>query len=144
MLDWTPEKGKAALKVAFVSIGALLVGANRFTNAEKGAEYKRGQEMGYFAYGGSTCIAIFPPEAKIRWDDDLMSNSQKSVSVRLWSDCKPCHRTDHQYRRFSSRRSSRSTSVLAFRKRDFVVAVLLAQCTPIPGLYKCQCLLHLQ
>lgn len=81
MLDWTPEKGKAALKVAFVSIGALLVGANRFTNAEQGAEYKRGQEMGYFAYGGSTCIAIFPPEAKIKWDDDLMSNSRNSVSM---------------------------------------------------------------
>lgn len=80
MLEWTPVKEKPVIKFAFVSIGALLVGSNVFTNAAKDSTYKRGEEMGYFAYGGSTCIAIFPPEAKVKWDDDLLTNSNKGVS----------------------------------------------------------------
>jgi phosphatidylserine decarboxylase len=51
MMDWTPVAGKPAYKVAFVSVGAMLVGSNRFTGAEKGKSYERGTEMGYFAYG---------------------------------------------------------------------------------------------
>ena len=37
-------------------------------------EVKRGDELGYFAYGGSTVVAIFPPEV-IQFDDDLLQNS---------------------------------------------------------------------
>lgn len=53
MFDWTPEAGKASYKVAFVSIGALLVGSNKFTGADIDQTYERGAEMGYFAYGVS-------------------------------------------------------------------------------------------
>ena len=50
-------------QVAFVAIGALLVGSIKLTGgAQKGAEVKRGDELGYFAYGGSTVVALFPPE----------------------------------------------------------------------------------
>lgn len=80
MLEWTPIPDQQVIPFAFVSIGALLVGSNVFTNATKDSSYKRGEEMGYFAYGGSTCIAIFPPEAKVKWDDDLLTNSNKGVS----------------------------------------------------------------
>lgn len=80
MLDWTPIKGKSAIRFAFVSIGALLVGSNVFTNAKPNLTAQRGKEMGYFAYGGSTCIAVFPPEAKVKWDEDLLTNSNKGVS----------------------------------------------------------------
>ncbi|UZJ53023.1 hypothetical protein CBS101457_002343 [Exobasidium rhododendri] len=81
MLDWSPDVGRPTCKVAFVSIGALLVGSNRFTAADINQTYQRGAEMGYFAYGGSTVIAVFPPEAKIKWDDDLTANSQKGIET---------------------------------------------------------------
>lgn len=34
----------------------------------------RGDELGYFAYGGSTVIAIFPPDF-ITFDEDLVERS---------------------------------------------------------------------
>jgi phosphatidylserine decarboxylase len=66
------------LPVAFVAIGALLVGSIGWTNGgEKGKAIKKGDELGYelvsilaicvtdicfryFAYGGSTVVAVFP------------------------------------------------------------------------------------
>jgi phosphatidylserine decarboxylase len=53
MMEWSPEEGKSSYKVAFVSVGAMLVGSNRFTGADVGQTYERGTEMGYFAYGVS-------------------------------------------------------------------------------------------
>ncbi len=47
--------------VAFVAIGAMLVGSIVWTGgAQKGTMVKRGQELGYFAYGGSTVVVLFP------------------------------------------------------------------------------------
>lgn len=47
--------------VAFVAIGAMLVGSIVWTGgAQKGTTVKRGQELGYFAYGGSTVVVLFP------------------------------------------------------------------------------------
>lgn len=69
--------------VAFVAIGAMLVrlirirvtkyhmegladafaqvGSIKWTGgAQKGTTVKRGDELGYFAYGGSTVVALFP------------------------------------------------------------------------------------
>lgn len=56
MMEWTPEQ--TSYKVAFVSVGALLVGSNRYTGAEDGQTYQRGNEMGYFAYGVSSAILL--------------------------------------------------------------------------------------
>jgi phosphatidylserine decarboxylase len=70
-------------KIAFVAVGAMLVGAVRWTAGQKdghvviasgevkgegehggskltGTKVKRGDELGYFAYGGSTVIALWP------------------------------------------------------------------------------------
>ena len=47
--------------VAYVAIGAMLVGSIVWTaGGNKGAQVKRGEELGYFAYGGSTIVALFP------------------------------------------------------------------------------------
>lgn len=66
--------------IAFVAIGAMLVRFtfSRFTQCrsqpslaqvgsilwtaggQKGTTVKRGEELGYFAYGGSTIVALFP------------------------------------------------------------------------------------
>ncbi|TFK71358.1 hypothetical protein BDN72DRAFT_895722 [Pluteus cervinus] len=64
------------LPVAFVAIGALLVGSIKWTKgAEKGSEIKRGDEVGYFAYGGSTIVVVMPPGV-VQLDQDLVVNSQ--------------------------------------------------------------------
>lgn len=44
------------------------------------ATVRRGDELGYFAYGGSTVIAVFPPDS-ITFDEDLVRNSAPSNNV---------------------------------------------------------------
>jgi phosphatidylserine decarboxylase len=69
------------LPVAFVAIGALLVGSINWTNGgQKGSTVKRGEELGYFAYGGSTVVAVLPPGA-IQFDDDLVKNSEADPPI---------------------------------------------------------------
>ena len=66
-------------RVAFVAIGATLVGTICWT-AQPGASISKGDELGYFAFGGSTCIVLFPPDCVV-WDQDLIENSQKSLET---------------------------------------------------------------
>ncbi|KAJ7668349.1 phosphatidylserine decarboxylase-domain-containing protein [Mycena rosella] len=69
------------LPVAFVAIGALLVGSIGWTNGgEKGKTVKKGDELGYFAYGGSTVVAAFP-KGVIEFDADLVANSMVPVET---------------------------------------------------------------
>jgi len=73
-------------KMAFVAVGALLVGSIGWTR-KAGEEVHRGEELGFFAYGGSTCIAVFP-KGTIKFDDDLLTNSRNSLETCLkvgWS-----------------------------------------------------------
>lgn len=76
----TTVKSHHGFNYAVVSIGALLVGSIVMTNAEPEKELQKGQEMGYFQYGGSTVIAIFPKDT-VKWDEDLMTNSEKSIET---------------------------------------------------------------
>ncbi|KAI5478512.1 phosphatidylserine decarboxylase [Pseudohyphozyma bogoriensis] len=69
------------VEVAFVAIGAMLVGSIH-QSVHRGDEVKRGDELGYFAYGGSTCIAIFPPGV-VKWDEDLLYNSSTSLETMV-------------------------------------------------------------
>ena len=45
--------------VAFVAVGALLVGAIGWSK-NVGDRVEKGEELGFFAYGGSTVITVFP------------------------------------------------------------------------------------
>ncbi|KAI5480688.1 phosphatidylserine decarboxylase [Pseudohyphozyma bogoriensis] len=65
--------------VGWVAVGAMLVGSINHTK-EEGSSVKRGEDMGYFAYGGSTCIALFPP-GKVQWDADLAKNSEGQLET---------------------------------------------------------------
>jgi len=74
--------------IAIVAVGALMVGGIIWTstvcedprsywdifNFTLQKQVRRGDELGYFAYGGSTAVAVFPPGV-IRFDDDLVQNS---------------------------------------------------------------------
>lgn len=98
LLDWAPSGQEERHTVAFVAIGAMLVGSIGWVHANQGSSAKRGDELGYFAYGGelreepalcfmhlptdeclmktgSTVVAVFPPSAKVEWDKDLLDNS---------------------------------------------------------------------
>eukprot|EP00897_Mesotaenium_endlicherianum_P003965 jgi/Mesen1/3597/ME000020S03131 len=65
--------------VAFVAIGATMVGSIVFT-CSPGDVIKKGDELGYFQFGGSTCIAVFQ-QGTIHFDDDLAANSVRSLET---------------------------------------------------------------
>ncbi|KAI0712799.1 phosphatidylserine decarboxylase-domain-containing protein [Cerioporus squamosus] len=67
--------------IAFVAIGAMLVGSIAWTNGgKKGEAVKRGDELGYFAYGGSTIVVLFP-KGLIQFDDDLLKTSAVPIET---------------------------------------------------------------
>lgn len=72
---------ETGLPVAFVAIGALLVGSIKWTGGnEKGSTVKRGEELGYFAYGGSTVVTVYP-KGVIKFDQDLVDNSKRPIET---------------------------------------------------------------
>ncbi|KAK6135369.1 hypothetical protein DH2020_030880 [Rehmannia glutinosa] len=66
-------------KVAFVAIGATMVGSITFSKKE-GDYVKKGDEFGYFSFGGSTVICVFEKDT-IKIDDDLLENSSRSLET---------------------------------------------------------------
>ncbi|KAG4945379.1 hypothetical protein JHK87_041386 [Glycine soja] len=66
-------------KVAFVAIGATMVGSITFTK-KKGDYVKKGDEFGYFSFGGSTVICVFEKNS-IAIDEDLLANSARSLET---------------------------------------------------------------
>ncbi|KAJ3018929.1 hypothetical protein HKX48_002532 [Thoreauomyces humboldtii] len=71
----SPEFGR----VAYVAIGAMMVGSTVLTS-EKGAQVKRMDEHGYFAFGGSTIILLFERDV-IDFDGDLLENSEHNLET---------------------------------------------------------------
>ncbi|KAI1321736.1 hypothetical protein EDD11_000012 [Mortierella claussenii] len=68
----------------FVSVGALLVGSIELTGAKQtGNKIQKGDELGYFAYGGSTCILLFKKGA-VQFDQDLLENSRKGMETLVY------------------------------------------------------------
>jgi phosphatidylserine decarboxylase len=66
-------------KVAFVAIGATMVGSITFTK-KKGDYVRKGDEFGYFSFGGSTVICVFEKDS-IEIDEDLLANSARSLET---------------------------------------------------------------
>ena len=58
--------------VVEVDVGALLVG--KITNNKEIKKYKKGDEKGYFEFGGSTII-LFIQDKKVTIDNDILLNS---------------------------------------------------------------------
>ncbi|CAO2195951.1 unnamed protein product [Urochloa humidicola] len=66
-------------KVAFVAIGATMVGSITFLKSE-GDYVQKGDEFGYFSFGGSTVICVFEKDS-IQFDADLVANSERSLET---------------------------------------------------------------
>ena len=70
--EWCVLNTKNFGEIIQVEVGALLVGKIRNNNKTK---FKKGEEKGFFEFGGST-IMIFVKKNTIDFDGDILSNSQ--------------------------------------------------------------------
>ena len=66
-------------RIFAVCIGAMMVGSIKTTVSE-GQEIKRGDELGYFAFGGSTVVFLFEPGV-VQWDEDLLVNGRAGLET---------------------------------------------------------------
>lgn len=71
----TPHLGD----VLAIAVGATCVGSIHYTYTPNMA-VKKGDEMGYFSFGGSTLILLFEP-GKVELAADLIAHSQKGVET---------------------------------------------------------------
>ncbi len=62
-----------------MEVGALLVG--KICNHSK-KTFHRGEEKGYFAFGGSTVIVLYPKDTVIP-DQDILENSKKEIETKV-------------------------------------------------------------
>ncbi len=67
-------------KIVQIEVGALMVG--KIKNIPNIAEFKRGDEKGYFCFGGSTVIILFK-ENTIELDDDIVKNSKENIETKV-------------------------------------------------------------
>lgn len=65
-------------KVIQVEVGALMVG--RIKNNHEEYEYKKGEEKGYFEFGGSTIVLLFK-KGVITLDNDIIENSKENIET---------------------------------------------------------------
>ena len=64
--------------VLMMEVGALLVG--RIVNHHQKARVKRGEEKGYFQFGGSTVVLLLEASAA-KIDDDILENSLSNIET---------------------------------------------------------------
>ncbi|MEI8365050.1 MAG: archaetidylserine decarboxylase [Parachlamydiaceae bacterium] len=67
-------------KVLFLEIGATCVGAIHETCIPR-MPYAKGDEKGYFSFGASSLILLFPAHS-IRFDQDLLEASAKHIEIK--------------------------------------------------------------
>ncbi len=78
--EWTILNTKNFGKVIEVEIGALGVG--RIKNNHQEYEFKKGEEKGYFEFGGSTIVLLFKKNT-IEMDKDILSNSLEGIETNV-------------------------------------------------------------
>ncbi|MEN9343721.1 MAG: phosphatidylserine decarboxylase proenzyme [Chlamydiota bacterium] len=76
----TPFKTPSFGTILYIEIGATYVGSIHQT-FEKGKMYKKGDEKGFFSFGGSSLILLFEP-GKIHFEEDLLRYSSRNIEVR--------------------------------------------------------------
>ncbi len=65
---------------AYIEVGAF--GVASITQTHEGTEFRKGEEKGYFSFGGSTVILIFEP-GRLAFAKDLLENSAAGREVIL-------------------------------------------------------------
>lgn len=64
--------------ILMMEVGALLVG--KIVNHHGKARVFKGQEKGYFQFGGSTVVVLLKKDA-VRLDEDILENSRKGIET---------------------------------------------------------------
>lgn len=64
--------------IMYVEVGALLVGKIKNINTSK--KHKKGEEKGYFMYGGSTVVVLVSKD-KIKIDKEILNNSKNGYET---------------------------------------------------------------
>ena len=62
-----------------VEVGAMMVGSV-VQHQPHGGRCRRGQEKGYFQFGGSTVIILLEPN-RVRMDEDILEKSGQGVET---------------------------------------------------------------
>ncbi|GJC85221.1 phosphatidylserine decarboxylase proenzyme 3 [Colletotrichum liriopes] len=79
-------------RVMVICVGAMMVGSTVIT-AKEGAQVNRADELGYFKFGGSTIVLLFEP-GKMRFDDDLVDNSNGALETLVRAGMSVGHAPD--------------------------------------------------
>ncbi|KAK8846641.1 phosphatidylserine decarboxylase [Kwoniella newhampshirensis] len=72
--------GRESVPIAFVAVGAMLVGSIGWSK-KPGDKIAKGEELGWFQYGGSTTICVYPSTTGVKFDDDLVANSEEKMET---------------------------------------------------------------
>lgn len=67
-------------KLAYIEVGAICVG--KIVQTYEGDKFNRGDEKGYFLFGGSTVVVIGEPRAWIP-DQDIIENTSKGIETYI-------------------------------------------------------------
>lgn len=68
-------------RIYMIAVGAMMVGSTVFT-VEVGSKLTKGQEVGYFKFGGSTILLLIE-SSKFKFDSDLIKNSNAGLETLL-------------------------------------------------------------
>lgn len=63
-------------------VGATMVGGIKQTYTPD-SSVKKGEEKGYFFFGGSTCILVFEKD-KVQIDKDLLENTKNGIETKVY------------------------------------------------------------
>ncbi len=66
--------------VVMIEVGATMVGS--MIQTYKGTDVKKGEEKGYFKFGGSTVVLLFEKD-QIKIDADLLTNTSKNLETTI-------------------------------------------------------------
>ncbi|MGL4671426.1 MAG: phosphatidylserine decarboxylase [Cetobacterium sp.] len=68
-------------EIVLSEIGATMVGGIEQTYKE--GFVKKGDEKGYFFFGGSSCVLLFEKD-KVQFDEDILENSKKGLETKVY------------------------------------------------------------
>lgn len=76
--EYTLIRTKEFGTIVQMEVGALLVG--RIVNHHGRRSVHRGEEKGYFQFGGSTVVLLFQPD-QVQIDEDILENSKNGIET---------------------------------------------------------------
>ncbi|MGL4425223.1 MAG: phosphatidylserine decarboxylase, partial [Cetobacterium sp.] len=68
--------------IVLSEIGATMVGGIEQTY-KANTTVKKGDEKGYFFFGGSSCVLLFQKN-KVQFDKDILENSSKGIETKVY------------------------------------------------------------